>query len=373
MVNSTCIKLKTVDQRLTIVQQPILASGDVGTVRVEYLVDHYWDGYIISGTFYTSAQPDDVYEQPLKDGACEIPWEVLTTEGILNIGLRGVDGTGLVKTAAPVRYRIEKGSPSGTDTTTEPTPDVYQQILSTATNAEEIAQSVRDDADAGAFNGFSVSHEWDDTVLHVTSASGTTSADLKGEKGDTGETGSVGPQGPPGENGKDGYTPVKGTDYLTETEVADLESQVLSAVTSAIGTPPRIEMGYYVGTGDTYPEDAYSNSLTFGFTPKLWGIYTSLSTPKPYTSKPAYLDTAYSCEQMILPFPSPDDTEVDGDMNYKVYAFVDGSSGTMEETELSMKYSGNTVTWYYSGDETDPAADMQFNATRRRYYYFAIG
>lgn len=36
-------------------------------------------------------------------------------------------------------------------------------------------------------DGQSVTHEWDGTTLKVTSASGTSSADLKGEKGDTGE------------------------------------------------------------------------------------------------------------------------------------------------------------------------------------------
>lgn len=155
MATCTIIKLKTVDQRLTVVQQPVLASGDVGSVRVEFALDSYWDGYAPSGTFYRGDQTEDVYELPLSEGACVIPWEVLQADGILYIGLRGVDGTGLIKTAAPVRYRIEKGSPSGDNTTREPTPDVYQQILATAANAEAIAQSVRDDADAGNFDAAS--------------------------------------------------------------------------------------------------------------------------------------------------------------------------------------------------------------------------
>lgn len=160
MANRTCIKLKTVDQRLTVVQQPILASGDVGMVRVEYELDNYWDGLTPCGTFYFGKTPEDVYEQPLVDGACIIPWEVLTEDGTLYIGLRGVGEDGRIKTAAPVRYRIEKGSPSGGNTSAEPSPDVYQQILTVAgeaeraaDEAERIAQSVRDDADAGLFNG----------------------------------------------------------------------------------------------------------------------------------------------------------------------------------------------------------------------------
>lgn len=153
MAICTCIKLKTVDQRLTVVQQPVLASGDVGTVRAEYALDSFWNGYTPTGTFFTGKHPEDVYEVPLENGACVIPWEVLQEDGILYIGLRGVDGSGLVKTAAPVRYRVELGSKCGTDTAKGPTPDVYQRLLTAAENAESIAQSVRDDADAGKFNG----------------------------------------------------------------------------------------------------------------------------------------------------------------------------------------------------------------------------
>lgn len=44
-------------------------------------------------------------------------------------------------------------------------------------------------------DGISVTHSWEGTVLKVTSASGTASADLKGEKGDTGPKGDKGERG----------------------------------------------------------------------------------------------------------------------------------------------------------------------------------
>jgi len=77
-------------------------------------------------------------------------------------------------------------------------------------------------------DGVSVTHQWNGTVLTVTSASGTSSADLKGEKGDTGaqgprgEKGETGPQGPAG---VDGYTPEKGKDYFTEAEIAEIAEE----------------------------------------------------------------------------------------------------------------------------------------------------
>lgn len=53
----------------------------------------------------------------------------------------------------------------------------------------------------------------------------TTYWDLLAQKGDTGETGDTGPQGP---------KPVKGVDYYTAEDIADLESTLASAVTSEV-------------------------------------------------------------------------------------------------------------------------------------------
>lgn len=70
-------------------------------------------------------------------------------------------------------------------------------------------------------------HEWNGTVLTVTSDSGTSSCDLKGS---TGDMGIRGPQGPvsttPGPDGKDGYTPVRGTDYWTIEDIAEIKAYV---------------------------------------------------------------------------------------------------------------------------------------------------
>lgn len=67
-------------------------------------------------------------------------------------------------------------------------------------------------------------------------------AALKGEKGDKGDTGpqgekgdkgDTGPQGPQGDPGADGYTPVKGTDYWTATDKAEIVEELKpSQVTS---------------------------------------------------------------------------------------------------------------------------------------------
>ena len=70
-------------------------------------------------------------------------------------------------------------------------PDIITQLLLRMDSVE----SVKADADAGKFNGVSVTHEWNGTVLTLTSASGTTSVDLKGDKGDKGDQGDKGDKG----------------------------------------------------------------------------------------------------------------------------------------------------------------------------------
>ena len=82
-------------------------------------------------------------------------------------------------------------------------------------------------------DGTPCTHRWSGTTLYVTSASGTTSANLKGDKGDTGADGKDGINGKDGVDGKDGAdgrTPVKGTDYFTEADKAEMVSAVISAL-----------------------------------------------------------------------------------------------------------------------------------------------
>lgn len=70
-------------------------------------------------------------------------------------------------------------------------------------------------------DGIPCEHKWDGTVLTVTSASGTTSADLRGAPG---------ADGSPGKDGTDGKTPVRGEDYWSESDKAEIISSVLSSL-----------------------------------------------------------------------------------------------------------------------------------------------
>ncbi len=79
-------------------------------------------------------------------------------------------------------------------------------------------------------DGIPATHRWSGTTLYVTSASGTSSANLKGDKGDTGAAGKDGINGEDGKDGEDGHTPVKGIDYFTEADKTEMVAAVVSAL-----------------------------------------------------------------------------------------------------------------------------------------------
>lgn len=121
---------------------------------------------------------------------CEVPWEFFDTD-TGTIGLVSVF-CGDLTTANSASVYITKSGYVESDASVPPTPDVYQQLIETANETKEIAQSVRDDADAGKFRG-------EQGPMGPTGA--------RGEKGERGETG---PQGAKGENGDTGAQGPKG-------------------------------------------------------------------------------------------------------------------------------------------------------------------
>lgn len=86
------------------------------------------------------------------------------------------------------------------------------------------------------------------------------SGDLKGDKGDTGEQGPIGPQGIQGIQGiqgDPGKTPVKGTDYWTDADKAEMVENVKTSLTPAdIGAAPESHASsantYGIGNGTVY-------------------------------------------------------------------------------------------------------------------------
>lgn len=136
---------------------------------------------------------------------CDIPSDLTKTAGLVRCELRlynapyppEAEGVELLTSAAfvirvlPAVYTKEdEAALAGSDEGTALT-----QLVTDATQAIADLQTAKE---SGEFNGTSVTHNWEGTRLVVTSASGTSSEDLKGDTGEKGEKGDKGDQGEPG-------------------------------------------------------------------------------------------------------------------------------------------------------------------------------
>ena len=152
---------------------------------------------------------------------CTVPWEVLANPGAFEVSAFCGD----LHTANTARVDIEATGYKKGETPADPTPDVYATLVEKASRAEQIAKSVRYDADAGRFNG-------------KTGPQGEQGP--KGDRGEKGEQGGVGPQGPQGQQGiqgPQGPQGEKGDSFtyadFTESQIAELQRPATEAAADA--------------------------------------------------------------------------------------------------------------------------------------------
>ncbi len=162
-------------------------SDSVKHETVKFIFPESWSDYQKTAVFSAEGEePINIVlnsNNPLNisENECYIPYEVLT--GIqFTVSVFGVAGTHVATTTRVCIEVLESGYALG-DAPGEPTENVYSQILSIVSYAEDLAQSVRDDANNGLF---------------------------KGDKGDTGPQGPKGEQGPRGEKGEQGVQGIQG-------------------------------------------------------------------------------------------------------------------------------------------------------------------
>ena len=139
-----------------------------------------------------------------ENGVCEIPWEFFDSDNT-TFGYVSVYCGDLV-TANRVVVDIVKSGYQDSDASVPPSPDVYQQLIELAEDTKKIAQSVRDDADAGKFDGEEgyspkvlLTEELDGVTVTVQNKDVQQSAKVK-----NGKDGKPGKNGDPG---ADGITP----------------------------------------------------------------------------------------------------------------------------------------------------------------------
>lgn len=189
-------------------------NSSFGTESIKIERGAGWDGLNLTATWHIPGREEPLRVALLDGDAMDVPPEVTkeAKDGVLV--LAGL-ASGVQRASCNVEYLIleQAGVYGGADA--EPTPELAAQVLQAvqdardaakdadqrATNAEDVANSVREDADNGKFIG----PVGPQGPVGLQGAQG-----IQGEKGDTGERGPQGEQGVQGVQGEKGDTGAQG-------------------------------------------------------------------------------------------------------------------------------------------------------------------
>lgn len=257
------INLIVEGQQLSFVKKPETVKGTRGYIQCRFsFVSAEWESGNFRAMFKNSKLSDVYHCKIAADGTVVIPHEVLAEQGTVSIAAVAEYEDGVRVTTNTVCFYNDNTIYGEKET--DPTPSEYMQVINAAEEAQKIAQSVRDDADSGKFNGApgkdgasgkdgkaatiavgSVTTGEAGSAASVTNA-GTESAAVldfvipRGEQGPKGEQGLQGPQGekgaqgeqgPQGEQGLKGDKGDNGSDYvLTTTDKAEIAKQAAPLV-----------------------------------------------------------------------------------------------------------------------------------------------
>ena len=145
-MNKVCVE----GQRMYFYRHPEpIPKSQVNFSRIEFDMDETWGSFLsVVAQFIQNGEPKNVQ---VKDGYCFVPPELGV--GAFELCLRGDDGESVVASVNRLTLEVCEGfDPSG-ETPLPPSPDLYTQLIKEIDSGKKIAQSVREDADSGKFNG----------------------------------------------------------------------------------------------------------------------------------------------------------------------------------------------------------------------------
>lgn len=185
------IKVQCTDQVLRITESPVIASGGVNEDYVQFTFCPLWDGYTKTAVFYMDEK--FVYHSSVDDeDKCVIPKEAMNEKGKMYFGVFGVNGD-IVRTSEVLPYIIKKGAITQ-ESTPDPTPDIYAQILASVAAAKIKSATINS-------NGNLIIATQDNQTYDAGKA-----------------------------KGADGKTPVKGTDYWTDADKSEIVEDTKNAI-----------------------------------------------------------------------------------------------------------------------------------------------
>lgn len=263
-------------------EQPLYlgTAGSYGMEMLTIIREGVWAEYDILAAFHPPVGAA-VQVRVGANNQIGVPIEATAEKGMGEIVFAGYK-EGVRQIAVDVLYKVAPSSGASGTEPAEPTPDVVQQILSAATEADskaeqaqKVAQSVRDDADAGKFNG-AQGPKGDAGPIGPQGPQGeqgpTGATGPQGPKGDTGPQGPVGPQGPKGDIG-----PAVALDTTLTHEGEAADAKATGDAISAVKARQNILVGNKTGNPIS-ADDAFAAPLC-GLT--VYGKSTQDGTPTP--------------------------------------------------------------------------------------------
>ena len=158
------LKLKVTNQNIILEEvTPLgvpLVSGSAGEYECKFEFDSTWDGFTATAIFENEIhEQNDCKEKKIirdsrliMNNSCIIPKAVLRENSYLKIGVYGVSQDKERPTMFTPSMYVRVGA-SDAEAIPDPDPSIYLQIVKIMEETKAIAQGVRDDADAGKFDG----------------------------------------------------------------------------------------------------------------------------------------------------------------------------------------------------------------------------
>lgn len=298
------LKFKVVGGAMGRIDHNTIAADTVGTVYAEFDVDDVWAGMSAIKAIFTRTEGGPSYIALLgNDRKCTVPHEVMASEGYFNVGLIGIGpGNVLVRTTSVLRA-VYVAAAAPVDGSPDPTPSELEQIEALISELRDIAQSVRDDADSGVFNG----------------ADGQDGRD--GADGAPGEKGEKGEKGDPGDPIKTITTAAAFETWVTNYSGGQVDARLILASFDFDFTVNRQIQGETVAVryegavqaGDVWTMTAARYALIFAYTTKgeqgaegpagADGLPGAIGADG--TGRQIFVGTMEECSQLPPDYPNP--------------------------------------------------------------------
>ena len=136
------------ERELRLTSIPMMPSGSRNHLRIRITFDAEWEG--TTKTLVAYRDLSHPYHVPLGlDGMALIPHEVLAEQGVVYLGVFGVAGDQRI-TSTIVRYGVNEGAVTDGLQPSDPTPEMWDQLISAVNEVRQAAESAMRDAQTAA-------------------------------------------------------------------------------------------------------------------------------------------------------------------------------------------------------------------------------